>query len=430
MSAAGPARGAPATQASVRHRNLALVLHAVAARGEASRAAVAADVGLTKATVSTLVEELITAGLVTELGVTRPGTVGRPGTALALSAGGPAGIGAEVGVDHLAVCAVDLRGRVRARREAESGNRGRDPGEVLADLAGLVRAVTAEAAGAGLAPAGVTVAVPGLVGPDHATVERAPNLGWTRVDAAGLLRRALGWPDGGAGGPGIRVENEANLGALAELWLGGAADRTDFVHVSAEIGIGAALVVEGRLFRGARGFAGELGHVPVRPEGPGCSCGSRGCLETYAGEEAVLRAAGIDPVRAAAEHPGPAGRVRLLAALAEDGDPAARRALRRAGSALGIALSGAVNMLDPQAVVLGGALARLGPWLLPPLDRELRRRVTDRGWRPGSLAVSALGRDGVLLGAAHSVVRAILDDPAAYRRTGGAAQVPGLRPQT
>lgn len=416
----------PANQAAVRRRNLSLVLRTVAARGQISRAAVATEVKLTKATVSTLVEELLTAGLLVELGVTRPGTVGRPGLALGLNDHGLAGLGAEVGVDHLAACAVDLRGQTRARVEIDSRNRGRAPEQVLTDLAALVRATEAEVRAAGLTPAGLTVAVPGLVAPDHGTVERVPNLGWFCVSAADLLRRALltpgtpaaegaapteGTPPGSAAELPIRMENEANLGALAELWLGGHPSLGDFVHVSAEIGVGSALVIGGQLFRGARGFAGELGHVPVHPEGPPCSCGARGCLERYAGEEAVLRAAGIDPAQAAIDHPGPAGRMRLLAKLAEDGDPRVQRALNGAGSALGIALSGAVNLLDPQSVVLGGALADLAPWLLPALDRELHLRVTDRQWRPECLAVSSLGRNGPLLGAAHSVIHAVLDDP-------------------
>lgn len=382
-------------QAGLRRRNMALVMRALAAGENVTRAAVAAEVGLTRATVSTLVDELLAAGLVEEQGAQRPGTVGRPGTVLALSGTGPAGIGAEIGVDHLAACAVDLHGRVRARAQRPAANRSRPAAAVLAELAELAEDVIAEAAQAGLHPVRTTVAVPGLIGQDRGTVLRAPNLGWEDVPLAAAF------------GEDAAVENEANLGALAELWLGGHDGRlTDFVHVSAEIGIGAALVVEGRLFRGARGFAGELGHVPVRPEGPRCSCGANGCLETYAGEEALLRAAGVRTGR------GPA-----LKAAAVAGDPAALRALEEAGAALGIALSGAVNLLDPQAVVVGGPLADLAPWLLPGVRRELAARVTDRQWRAQDVLVSRLGHDGVLRGAAYSSVRTVLDDPATWIRT-------------
>ncbi|MFC5218214.1 ROK family protein [Streptomyces coerulescens] len=384
----GAGRALPNTQQGMRRRNLARVMHTVSAEGPLSRAAVASRIGLTRAAVSTLVDELIRSGLLEELGPERPGRVGRPGSALAVSGHGPAGIGAEIGVDHLAVCAVDLRGEVRARAIRHGANRGRAPEPVTEELAALVRKVVAEAEREGLWPAGLAVAVPGLVARDTRTVVRAPNLDWRDTDLADLL--PADFP--------LTVGNEADFGALAELWLGDGTPR-DFLHVSAEIGIGAAVVVDGGLLRGTRGFAGELGHVPVEPYGPECPCGGRGCLEQYAGEEAVLRAAGLEPGE---------DRVGLLAGRAAEGDEDVRRALRDAGTALGIALTGAVNLLDPESVVLGGALAGLAPWLLPSLEAELDRRTAGPAC---PVSVSRLGPEGPLLGAAHSVVRGVLDDP-------------------
>ncbi|WDO09802.1 ROK family transcriptional regulator [Streptomyces murinus] len=390
---AGVGRALPDTQQGMRRRNLARVLHAVSAEGSLSRAAVASRIGLTRAAVSTLVDELIRWGLLEELGPARPGRVGRPGSALAVSGRGPAGIGAEIGVDHLAVCAVDLRGAVRARAVRRAANRGRAPEPVIAELTTLVGQVVAEAEREELWPAGLAVAVPGLVARDSHTVVRAPNLEWRDTDLGALLPGD--WP--------LTVDNEANFGALAELWLGAGTPR-EFLHVSAEIGIGAAIVVDGQLLRGTRGFAGELGHVPVRPDGPPCACGGRGCLEQYAGQEAVLRAAGLQPRE---------DLVGLLAEHAEKGEEGVRAALRDAGTALGIALTGAVNLLDPETVVLGGALAGLSPWLLPSLEAEL----TGRSAGPACpVAVSPLGPEGPLLGAAHSVVRAVLDDPASVTK--------------
>ncbi|MFF0109743.1 ROK family protein [Streptomyces hirsutus] len=390
LPSAGPERRAlPDTQQGMRRRNLSRVMHTVSAEGSLSRAAVASRIGLTRAAVSTLVDELVRSGLLEELGPERPGRVGRPGSALAVSGGGPAGIGAEVGVDHLAVCAVDLRGEVRTRAVRHVPNRGRSPGSVSEELTSLLLRVVGAIEDEGLWPAGLAVAVPGLVARDARTVVRAPNLGWHDTDLGALLPARFP----------LTVANEANCGALAELWLGKGTPR-DFLHVSAEIGIGAAVVVEGRLLLGNRGFAGELGHVPVRPDGPECACGGRGCLEQYAGEEAVLRAAGLEPGE---------DRVGLLAGRAEQGDPAVRRALHDAGTALGIALTGAVNLLDPEGVVLGGALSGLAPWLLPSLRSELARRTAGPAC---PVSVSALGPEGPLLGAAHSVVRGVLDDPA------------------
>ncbi|MFD9206094.1 ROK family protein [Streptomyces sioyaensis] len=405
------------TQHGIRRRNLARVLRTVAAQGPLSRPAVAARIGLTRAGVAPLVDELLRAGLLVETGRGATGGRGRPGGELAVSDRGPAGIGAEIGVDHLAVCAVDLRGRVRARVAAGAANRHSEPGPVLRRLSALLAEVTAGLSAEGLRPAGLTVAVPGLVARGSTTVLHAPNLGWRTADLA---------PDlAGATAPGheavlpLTVENEANLGALAELRLGGRDGRPapppDFVHVSAESGIGAAIVVDGQLLRGARGFAGELGHVPVYPDGPVCDCGGRGCLEQYAGERAVLRAGGVTAEGAAAAPAGPGARIGLLARRAADGDAATVRALHEAGTALGIALAGAVNLLDPQAVVLGGALAELAPWVLPSLERELARRTTlattdGRGGGP-LVTVSHLGADGPLLGAAHAALQAVLNDP-------------------
>ncbi|MEU4846649.1 ROK family protein [Streptomyces gilvosporeus] len=403
----GAAKGGD-TQRALRRRNLSRVLREVAAAGTVSRAGVAARIGLTRAGVAPLVEELLRAGLLVETGRAAGGGRGRPGSGLTVSDRGPAGLGAEIDVGHLAVCAVDLRGRVRARTAVAAANRHSAPAPVLRRLSALLAEVTSRMAAEGLRPAGLTVAVPGLVARGSTTVVHAPNLGWRQSDLASGL----------AGIPvPLTVDNEAHLGALAELRLGGGPDgpapSADFVHVSAATGIGAAVVVDGQLLRGARGFAGELGHVPVYPDGRPCGCGGRGCLEQYAGERAVLRAGGIAPDAAA--HAGPGARIALLARRAADGDAAATGALHEAGTALGIALAGAVNLLDPRAVVLGGALAELAPWILPSLERELavRTAVAPAGERPGGcvVTVSRLGAEGPLLGAAHSALATVFDDP-------------------
>ncbi|MER7751257.1 ROK family transcriptional regulator [Kitasatospora sp. NPDC097643] len=392
-------RTGPASQQGMRRANLALVLDAIA-RAPRSRAEVAAETGLTRAAVSSLAERLIADGLVVEEGpTTSSGKVGRPGTALGLNPSGPGGLGAEIGVEHLGACVVDLRGEVRVRHRQEIRNRGREPAAVMLDLADLLRGAVAES---GLRPAGLTLAVPGLVGASGGVLQRAANLGWEDVPLAAALRpalRAVGSPE--LAELPVEADNEANLGGLAELWLGGGPEH--FLYVSAEAGVGSAIVVGGRLLRGARGYAGEFGHVPVRPDGPLCACGAHGCLEQYAGETAVLRAAGLADVRG--------DWVALLAERAGAGEQAVLAALAGAGSALGIAAAGAVNLLDPAEVVLGGGYARLEPWLLPAMRAELAARVTVRPWADERLRVSRLGRRGPLLGAAVGVVRAVLADP-------------------
>ena len=391
----------PASQQGMRRANLALVLGTVARLRTASRAQLSGATGLTRAAVGSLVGELIDAGLVRERGVSLEGRVGRPSTALTVSNHGPCGLGLEIGVGHLGACVVDLRHEVRVQIRRPVPARGREPQETLGSLAELAREALAEATAQGLEPAGLTIAVPGLVAKDG-IVAHAPNLGWRQVDVAAGLRPLLPEP---LCGLLVEVDNEANLGALAELWHG--AVGWDFVHVSAGAGIGGALVAEGKLLRGRRGFAGELGHMPVHPDGPACTCGSRGCLEQYAGEQALLRKCGLTGT--------PGDRISLLAAAAAEGRTEVLGALEDAGRALGITLAGAVNLVDPEKVVLGGAYAELAAWLTPGMQEELGSRVRIRPWNPAGLSVSALRREGPVVGAATSVVQRVIGDPASVR---------------
>jgi predicted NBD/HSP70 family sugar kinase len=368
----------------VRRHNLALVLHEVAAGEPVSRAGVAVRTGLTRGTVSSLVEELLAVGLITELAATRGGT-GRPASPLQLNRSGPAGLGLEIGIDHVGACVVDLTGTVRARRVAPSAHRDRPPEVGLAAATELAAAVVADA---GLTICGAGVALPGVIGTDG-RLQRAPNLpGWIDLAVDTELSARLG-------GVPVRAGNEADLAALAELWFGerrgpaahGPPDAdVDFLYVSGGIGVGAGIVLGGALFRGAGGRAGELGHVVVDPHGPPCSCGGRGCLEQAAGQRALLRAAG-------------AGTVEELLAR-----PAA--AIERAADALGIALTGAVHLLDVRTVVLGGLYAQLGDGLRDAVAARLAARVGPvqvRRARPDS--------GGSLRGAAAWVVRELLRQP-------------------
>ncbi len=367
--------------AGVRRHNLALVLREVADREPVSRAGVAARTGLTRGTVSSLVEELIGDGLLTELAAER-GAAGRPASPLQLNRSGPAGLGVEIGVDHVGACVVDLSGAVRSERTAPSSHRDGPPGPGLAAAAALAREVVA---GVGLDVLGAVVALPGVVGPDG-VLQRAPNLPrWVDVAVTTQLSQFLD-------GVEVTAGNEADLAALAERWFD--AGPADFLHVSGGIGVGAGIVLGGESFRGAGGRAGELGHVVVDPDGPACSCGGRGCLEGAAGAEALVRAAG-------------AGDVDDL--VARRAEARTSVAINAAGRALGIALAGAVNLLDVPVVVLGGLYARLGGPLRDAVVSELGERVLSRP--PVDVRLSTLGPGAALRGAAARVVRDHLRHP-------------------
>lgn len=398
--------GPKADKETVRRHNLSLVLRAVRDEGEATRAGVAARVGLTRAAVSSLVEQLLDSGFLSESGKTFSGQAGRPGTVLKVTRSGPAGIGVEINIDYVSVCVVDLSGTDRVRLTEHLDNRGAAPAEVLARGARIAARTLDSAAEQDLSPVGVQLALPGLV--SGGTVRQAPNLGWNRVPAEELFAAALAESGPTAPALPVRSENEANLAALAELWFGGLGGIRSFLYLSGEIGVGGALVLDGELLRGANGFAGEIGHVVVDADGPLCRCGSRGCLEQYAGQSALLRGAGLD------ENAGVPG-VAELEALARAGDERAIAAIGEAGRMLGRVLSGAVNLFDPDAVVLGGIYRSLMPWLSPPADGELTGRVVSGLWPhdSGRLRASSSAGDAAR-GAAALVVRAVLADPVAY----------------
>ena len=393
-------RPRPTDQADVRRHNAGLVLAAVGA-GPVSRAEVAAQTGLTRATVGSIVDELLAAGLVTEQGTRAPRGVGRPGTDLALDPSGAAGIGVEINVDGLSCAVVDLTGEVRHRAARSGDQRGKPVGTVLRTAARMVDDSLRAAAADGLAVRGIGVAVPGLVDLDASVLRVAPNLGWSDVPVLDRMRAAasLAWPR-------TALDNEANLAALGELWSGGHGGADSFVLVNGDVGVGAGVVLEGRLHRGTRGFGGELGHLTVAPDGPECRCGARGCLEQVAGLDWILRSAGLRTAVARGADATPT----LLAALAE-GEPRAVAAVEDAGASLGVGVAAIVNLFDVDAVVLGGVYAPLFPWLEAPVRAAVERRVLSARWAPISIAASSLGRDAAVVGAARSALREVLADP-------------------
>ncbi|HEY7073942.1 MAG TPA: ROK family transcriptional regulator [Solirubrobacteraceae bacterium] len=384
----------PANQRAVRRHNLGVVLRHVVARGPRSRATIALETGLNKSTVSSLVTELIELGLLSERGAERTGVVGRPGLVVELAGEGAVGLGLEVGVDYLAVHATDLTGAVRHHRQDARDNRGRPAEEVLDRLGALARDALAGLHADGLRPAGVTVALPGLVDVASGTLLVAPNLHWEDFPAVAAVAERLGEP------LPVSADNEANLSALAERWDGAGRDVHDFLHVSGEVGVGAGIVLGGELFRGTRGFGGELGHVTVDPDGRECACGSRGCLETKVGLEALVAAAGArDP--------------RDLLARARAGDAAVVAALRDGGRWLGIGAAGVANLLDLQAVVLGGYFATLAEWMQAGVVEELHARVLGPSWAVPRVIASDLGPEAAVRGAAAQVLHVVLANPAA-----------------
>ena len=393
-----------AGQASLREANLRLVTALVYASDEPpSRAELASASGLTRSTVSRLVDELVAGGLLRELDPAPANGRGRPAVPLAPARASLVATGAEVAAAHVSVRCIDLSGRILAEQRHEADLVGSDPRAVLAELGRTVASVH-DRLPDGVRHLRTALALPGLVERGTGRLLQAPNLGWRDVVPAPLV----------AGAEVAHVGNEADLAALAltQRRPGRPSDLIDMVYVSGEIGIGAAVVRAGQVMAGRHGWAGEVGHISVDPTGHTCRCGSRGCLEQYAGRAAILRAAGLPE-----DTPPPD-----LLRLADDGHLGVRRALTRAGWALGVVLAGVVNLLDLPTVVLGGDLDLLSRHLKPAAEPELTSRVLSARWvapqllgagESDSAAGGSVGSP-TATGAAYHLLGEVLDHPAQH----------------
>jgi predicted NBD/HSP70 family sugar kinase len=402
----GSGSGRAADQALMRRQNLSLVLRRLRDRGPQSRARLAEQTGLNKATISSLVAELGDRGLVADADSAR-GEVGRPAQLVRLSGSGVCALGAELDVGQVAVEALDLDGRpIVARRASLSGPQA-SPEEALDALTRLVREVLSEVAPR--AVVGLTVAVPGLVEQASGSLLHAPNLGWSRLPLADLVAvriRELGLA--------LHVENEANLAVLAES----AARRTvpNIVLITGSSGVGAGIVVEGRLRRGAAGYGGEVGHMPVELQGALCRCGRRGCWETRVGLSALLNSLAEidDPVLDPSLDPEQ--RLAEVVRRAESGDARTLNALEQVGTWLGVGAATIASVLDPDLFILGGYFAPVARWLQSPMNRELRRRAIGADGRDYDVEVSSLGFEGTLRGAVVNSLESVFDDPTTIPR--------------
>ncbi|WP_028046199.1 ROK family protein [Cellulomonas sp. URHE0023] len=370
-----------ARQEQMRDQNLAIALRTIVdAIAPVSRAQVAAQAGLARGTVTGLVDQLVDAGLVRELEPTLTQRAGRPAVPLVAQRGAVAGLGMEVNVDYLGVLVLDLSGEVLAQHVEFDDLRGSDPQVVLPRLLQIADDTVATLDQ--VTVTGSVLALPGLVDRVTGPLRFAPRLGWRDVDVVGLL---------GAVAP--RLANEANLAARAEAH---ARRGGSFVYVSGEVGIGGAIVLDGELFRGSRGWSGEIGHIRV----DGIA------LEELAGQDAMLRTAGLDPT----------SRLEVLLEALGAGDSDALQSVAQAGRALGVALSAAVNVVDVDEVVLGGSFGRLFDHVRVPVQEQLDSSVIFAPWAPLTVSRARAGAYPAMGGAALAALRTVLADPARWLR--------------
>lgn len=383
------------TPAAVRMFNLARILKVVlGSPSSVSRADVALDLGLTRSTVSRLVDELVDAGFLVE-GAPVSGPRGRPGIPLTAATGGLMALGMEVNADRIACMVVDLSGAVVAESINYVDVLACGPEDALAQLrdqaVSLLQDLPCDAR-----IVGAHLAIPALVDRLGATVVRAPNLGWDGVQPErhlGALLDGQEWS--------FRISNDVDCSALTLLYDSPLSedDHRSFIYITGEVGIGSSVVINGRQLTGRHGWASELGHMCVVEEGGRlCGCGATGCLETVVGLKALLADSGT-------------GSIDALVSALKNAEPKALSAVDVASRALGRALGGALNLLDLERVVLGGHLDTLSEWVVPTLGVELEARVL---WFPHEvIVIQTVGHDPnrTALGAAYAALGPIVSNP-------------------
>jgi len=345
----------------LRERNRERVLLALREHGRTSQADIARATGLSRTTVSKVVAELKGTGLIDVLevrsSVPRSTHGGRPSVHLGLRDTSKAVVGIDFGHSHVQVAVADVAHNVLAERLCALDVDHRAT-EALDMSARMVDEVLGEAGVRRADVMGAGIGIPGPVDRARGTVGSSTILpGWTGLRIAAEMEARLGLP--------VEIENDANLGTLAELTWGAGRGCTNFAYIKAATGVGAGIVIDGRLLRGASGTAGEIGHTTLDESGALCYCGNRGCLETVASGPAIIHLVG--------DRDGVRLTLGGVIELAAQGDVRCRRALSDAGRQIGIAIAGLCNLINPERVVVGGPLSRAGDLVLDPIRGSIRR---------------------------------------------------------
>jgi glucokinase-like ROK family protein len=405
----GPYGSTGADLHAMREYNRLLVLNCVRTSGPIARVAIARQTGLSRTTVSTIMDELLKDGLVRE-GETRSSTSagGRPATLVYFNDTAGYVIGVNMGRRHLTLLLTDLSAKIVARR---SGSFSIDQGPdcCLAEIGTALHDFLEEQGIAWSQVVGIGMGIPGpMDGRLHKLIAPPRMPGWNNVDLLRKARQQFSVP--------VYVENDANMGALGESRYGAGRGMTDLAYVKIGTGIGAGLVIGGQLYRGSRGSAGEIGHVSIDEQGPVCDCGNRGCLETIASADAVVAdaCAAISLRRSLVSDsiaPGALGQIPHpdiadVIEAARQGDPASRAAITYAGERIGMALASLVNIINPSLILVDGAVARAGEMLLEPMRKAVAARSLAIASHHARVAVGELRNNAIAFGGVATVLDA------------------------
>ncbi|MET8748485.1 ROK family transcriptional regulator [Streptomyces sp. NPDC004667] len=370
----------PGSQSSLHRANLERVVRAVRLAGSLTQAEIARTTGLSAATVSNIVRELKEAGTVE---VTDTSAGGRRARSVSLSGDAGIVIGVDFGHTHLRVAVGNLAHQVLAEET--------EPLDVDAswvdgfDRAEALVGRLIEGVGVGRDKViGVGLGVPGPIDVESGTLGSTAILpGWAGINPRRELSQRLGVP--------VYVDNDANLGALGELVWGSGRGVKDLAYIKVASGVGAGLVINGQIYRGPGGTAGEIGHITLDESGPVCRCGNRGCLETFAAARYVL------PLLQGSH--GPELTMERVVELAREGDPGCRRVISDVGRHVGSGVASLCNLLNPSRVVLGGSLAEAGELVLAPIRESVGRYAIPSAARQLSVLTGSLGGRAEVLGA-------------------------------
>lgn len=339
--------------ALIKKINTAIVLEAVLKHAPLSRAQISELTGLNKATVSSLVQDLIDSHLVLENG---PGQSSGGRKPVMLLFNGTAGyaVGIDLGVNYIRGILVDMEGNVIA--EQLRGLKQQNAEQAIDQLTACIELLINEAPDSPYGIVGIGVGVPGIVD-DNGTILFAPNLKWRQVELQKQLKERFGLP--------VTIDNEANAGAQGEQKYGAGRGIPNQIYVSVGIGIGTGIILNKELYKGTSGFSGELGHLSIEYDGKPCSCGNRGCWELYASENALLERASLLGYESLEE---------LLEAAAE-GDERVVALIRSIGDYLGAGIANIVNVFNPDVVIIGNRMSRAAQWLEPAVQAAVDQRT-------------------------------------------------------
>lgn len=375
-------------------------MHRLHKHSPISRSALADVTGLNKTTVSSLVQELIDYKFVREIGFDTAGT-GRPARLLELNPTAGCMISAEItDTGFILVICANFANKVIWRTQ-EPFNPTANPKIAIHQLLTLLHQ-TIDATYKRYGPVlGLAIGVPGLVDHKKETLRFAPNLNWENIPLGRLLREEFDRP--------VFVDNEANLAALGEYYFGAAENCNHLLYISGSIGIGGGIIHNGQVFTGVAGFAGELGHMTIDPQGELCKCGNRGCWETLISQKAILNR--LQAVNTGNQPANLPNSVLSLAEAARAGDKIVIKILAEAACYLGIGIASLVNILNPELVVLGGIYCLLGEFLLPTVKQEVNQRALHMSMNANQIVLAKQGSDACVMGGLARVYQVILAQP-------------------